>query len=42
MESIVEEQRKTHEEKERLEESLVKEKLLKKTVVSSHVKKEFF
>ena len=35
MESILEEQRKLHEERERLEEAMVKEKILKKNSVSS-------
>ena len=35
MDSILEDQRKLHEERERLEDALVKEKMLKKTTVSS-------
>ena len=34
MDSILEDQRKLHEERERLEDALVKEKMLKKTTVS--------
>ena len=34
MESVLEEQRRIHEEKERLEDALVKENILKKTTVS--------
>ena len=35
MDSILEDQRKLHEERERLEDALVKEKMLKMTTVSS-------
>ena len=40
MESILEEQRKLHEERERLEEAMVKEKILKKNSVSNALRKK--
>ena len=35
MDSVLEEQRKLHEERERIEDALVKEKMLKKSTVSA-------